>query len=73
MILLTATAAAALAGAAAQTAGAVPTDGPSSGSTAALRIVQSSGKAPYRKHAATQASTRAKRLLHNPGLPPWIP
>jgi hypothetical protein len=74
MILLTAAAAAALAGAATQIAGTVPTDGPSSGSLNALRTVQSKSKAPSRQHAAgAQISARAKRLLHNPGLPPWIP
>lgn len=73
MIVLTAAAAAALAGAAAQL-GAVPTDGPGSGSLNALPTVQSSTKAPSRQHAAgAQTSARAKRLLHNPGLPPWIP
>ena len=74
MILLNAAAAATLAGAAAQIAGAAPTDGPSSGSLNALRTVQSESKAPALGHAAgAQTSARAKKLLHNPGLPAWIP
>jgi len=63
MILLT-TAAAASFAAAAQAAAAAPTDGRSAGSTCA---------APARQHASAQISTRAQRLLHNPGLPAWIP
>lgn len=71
MILVTAAAAAALTGAAA--AGAVPTDDHTSASLNAPSLVHSSRKAPDRQSAGPQASARAKRLLHNPGLPPWIP
>src|SRR3954453_22564165 len=71
MILLTAAAAAALVGAAGHTARAAPTDALSSGSQDAIRIAQSNYKAPDRHRGETSA--RAKRLLHNPGLPPWFP
>jgi hypothetical protein len=64
MIVLTAVAAAALGAAATQIAGAVGDDGRSSVSAGALPVAQSSYE---------QASARAERLLHNPGLPPWIP
>ena len=66
MILLTTAAAAALGAAAAtEVAGAAPTAG--------LRVAPSSYTAPHRQHAGMQTSLRAKKLLHNPGLPPWIP
>jgi hypothetical protein len=70
MILLTAASAAALAGGAA--AGAVLADDGSSGSPN-VRMAKSSSKAPHGQHAGAQTSARAKRLLHNPGLPAWIP
>ena len=63
-ILLTAAAATALAGGAAEITRAVGTDG-SSG------LEMRSGKPPNR--ADVQTPPRAKALLHNPGLPPSIP
>ena len=59
MILLTTLAASAFAAAAAQTTG------------AASQTVKPSSKASYRQHAV--GSLRTKWLLHNPGLPAWIP
>ncbi len=77
MAILTAGAALALAGAAAHAGAAIPADGGNTGPGAALlRVPQSSGRQPVATHrvkARTHASTRAARLLHNPGLPAWIP
>ena len=70
MILVATAAAAGLA--AATAAGVVLTDGGSSGSPNA-RMAQPSGKASNRQLAGAQTSAKAQRLLHNPGLPAWIP
>ena len=58
-IFLTAVTAAVVAGASAGIVGAFPTGG------------GISGKAPQKQGA--QSSAQAQKLLHNPGLPPYIP
>jgi hypothetical protein len=72
MAILTAGAALALAGPAAHAGAAIPADGGNTGPGAALvRTPQTAGKQPA---AAQRAKAiRAARLLHNPGLPAWIP
>jgi len=70
MVILAAGAALAVAGSAAQTGGAAGTR------TAPVRAQLSGGTQSPATHAAvtrSKASTRAARLLHNPGLPAWIP
>ncbi len=78
IVILAAGAALAVAGPAAQTGGAtIPSDGGNTGAGTALpRAPLSSGTqstVTHRAKARPHASTRAARLLHNPGLPAWIP
>ncbi len=76
MFMITAGAVVALVGPAAQSASALTPDDGGRLVPAAQRVVQSGAKQPAktsRGKAGSHGSTRASRLLHNPGLPAWIP
>ena len=78
MFVITASAVVALAAPAAQSASALTSGdgGNTRPAPATQRVVHSGANQPattHRGNFGARAATRASRLLHNPGLPAWIP